>query len=453
MSSWYSQKQLLLFLGFFFWIVIGVSWVTPPLQLPDEPNHLKRAYLLSKGRIFLETRDGVTGGLIDKGFLEFENSFSYLRSKSHIKVDPGQLEESKKIRWQGSADFSPLPNTAVYFPISYVPQAIGLFVGEQLDLTIYQSYLICRVLCLLIALGIIYCSSIFYPIPPLALACLLVPMSIFQLGSASLDPISYALCFLIAATFSRMHQANERFSLWTLFIFATSLLFFITTRINFVPLALIPITMYWYQKRKVGLFVAMGIFGLAITCSLYVLLTVKGVQVDRTLGTLEIIQQYLNDPWRFMQVLLTTFSKWGLMRQYWEQFVGQLGWLDTKIYDLGGVTYIIYFGIFVYIAYLTRVQFSKLQKEQYRLFSDLLIMVCWLALFAILLFAWTKHPTNSVDGIQGRYFTPFVILAAYINFDQLFDRVIIKKVTISLSVLLSVSITIIIPTLQNRYWY
>lgn len=454
-SHWYSQKQLFLFFLVFFCVVSVISLWIPPLQSPDEPNHLKRAYLLSKGEIFLKTRDGVTGGEVDKGLLEFENSFSYLRISPQVpmaRVNFSKLEDSKKIFWQGTHVFSALPNTAIYFPISYIPQAIGLSVGQTFDLSIYQSYMLCRILSLFLALTIIYLSTIFYPIPPLALASLMVPMSLFQFGSASLDPISYALCFLIAAIYLRVCTVNSQLSSWLLAIFGLSILAFITTRINFVPLALIPLAIYWRHKQKSGLFLTSALFILAIAWSLYGLITVKGVQVGRSLTTIEIIQYYLNEPLRFIEVLLNTFSKWGLMRQYWEQFVGKLGWLDTKIIDLGGVTYVIYFLVFVYIAYLTNTPFTLLKKNYHRLFYDAILLLSWFALFAILLFVWTKHPANTVDGIQGRYFTPFVILAAYANFDQTSDAKGIQKVRFAMAFLFFISIPITLLALQNRYW-
>lgn len=451
-SHWYSQQQLFFFFLVFFCVVSVISLWIPPLQSPDEPNHLKRAYLLSKGEIFLKTRDGVTGGEVDEGLLQFENSFLYLPFKTQTKVSDSQFEDSKKIAWQGINAFSALPNTAVYFPMSYIPQAIGLSVGQTFDLSIYQSYMLCRILSLFLALTLIYLSTIFYPIPPLALASLMVPMSLFQFGSASLDPISYGLCFLIAAMYLRVCAVNSQLSSWLLVIFGLSILAFITTRINFVVLALIPLAIYWRYKQKSGLFLAFTLFILAITWSLYGLITVKGVQVGRSLTTIEIIQYYLNEPVRLIEVLLNTFSKWGLMRQYWEQFVGKLGWLDTTIIDLGGVTYVIYFLVFVYIAYLTRTPFALLKKNYYRLFYDAILVLCWFALFIILLFAWTKHPTNSIDGIQGRYFTPFVILAAYANFDRTLDAKGTKKVRLALAFLFLISIPITLLALQNRYW-
>jgi len=451
-STWYSQQHLSISLSLLSIIIFLISFLIPPLQSPDEPNHLKRAYLLANGKIFLDAKDGVTGGEIDRGLVEFENYFSYLRVNTLTRVNVFELTESTNIPWHHKDVFSGLPNTAIYFPLSYIPQTFALLVGESINLSVGSSYYLSRIFCLLFAMAIIYLASIFYPIPPLAFACLVLPMSLFQLGSASLDPFNYAICFLIGALFMRATESREGLKSYGVLLLGIALLAFITTRINFIFLSLIPLRIYFLHKKSLSAYISLLLAIFALSWILYTLKYVQGMPVLGELSTTEIIYYYLKDPWELIKAFFVTLTKWGLLRGYWEQFVGKLGWLDAPIPDFGGVVYAIYFSIFVYLAYLTRPRFNKLIKNRNVMFFLICLGFSWVALFAILLFTWTKHPAGWIDGVQGRYFIPFVIFVAYSAFNGENNPYLIKRVKVSLLILLIMSIPLTLLALYLRYW-
>ena len=98
MIFWYSKRQINIGLLLFFFFVLGISFFIPQLQSPDEEAHLNRAYLLSKGEVFLGAADGVTGGKVDSGFLKYINSFTYIHPKFPVKVIEERLETSRGIK-------------------------------------------------------------------------------------------------------------------------------------------------------------------------------------------------------------------------------------------------------------------------------------------------------------------------------------------------------------------
>jgi uncharacterized membrane protein len=450
--SWYTNKQLLIVLFLLFVTTSLTSLLIPPLQSPDEPNHLKRAYLLSKGEIFLDSKDGITGGMIDEGLIDFEHSFSYLPFNEKVRVNPIQVADSKKIYWANQKVFSGLPNTAAYFPISYLPQAIGLAIGESTKLSISNTYYLCRIICLLFTLTAIYFSSRLFPIPALAFSCLLIPMSIFQLGSASLDSFTYGLCFLIAALFCRVCQSDKDLDTPLLYVLALCLLAVTTTRINFLTLTLLPLYIYFYKGKKIVIALAFTTFLLTLSWSLYALSHIEGLQTIRQLSTIQIIHYYLSHPMELIKVFFNTFTKWGLVRGYWETYIGRLGWLDTRIPDLGGGIYVLFFLGMAYLANITKINPTVLLAQKYRLFFLANLFIGFAALFAILLFAWTQHPAKIIEGIQGRYFTPFVIFISYAMFDNIPNQHLIKKIRLILSATFFISMILTIFALYNRYW-
>jgi hypothetical protein len=100
MIFWYSKRQIKIGLLLLFFFVVCISCFIPPLQSPDEPAHLSRAYLLSKGEIFLGVSDGVTGGKVDSGLLKYLDSFTYIHPKFPVKVIEERSETSRGLGGQ-----------------------------------------------------------------------------------------------------------------------------------------------------------------------------------------------------------------------------------------------------------------------------------------------------------------------------------------------------------------
>ena len=98
----------------------------PPFQAPDEFNHIKRAYLLGNGSFILGSKSNISGGPIDVGLLKYmsNNIFDKININKDIRVTKETIDSSNQYNWEGIKDFSPLPNTAMYFPLSYLPHGL-----------------------------------------------------------------------------------------------------------------------------------------------------------------------------------------------------------------------------------------------------------------------------------------------------------------------------------------
>src|SRR5882762_2404479 len=96
---WYSKRTAGSFISCLIILVQIISFVIPPFQSPDEPDHLKRAYLLSKGEVFLGSSNGMTGGEIDSGLLRYMESFDGIPFNYDRKLSAAIIQSSKGIRW------------------------------------------------------------------------------------------------------------------------------------------------------------------------------------------------------------------------------------------------------------------------------------------------------------------------------------------------------------------
>ncbi len=149
---------LILSVGLIFSVLI------PPFQSPDEMDHIKRAYLLSKGVIILDTQKGTdSGGMIDSGLASYFNAHLPLIGNPVRKWSAEEAEFARNIRWTGSKEFSYAPGAAYYFPVIYAPQALGFMVGEQMGLTNHVSYLLARFLVLVSIAVILIAAFRIYP--------------------------------------------------------------------------------------------------------------------------------------------------------------------------------------------------------------------------------------------------------------------------------------------------
>jgi hypothetical protein len=165
MGFWYSRNEIIVLLVFLLLLVNSLSCLIPPFQSPDEFNHLKRAYLLSKGEVVLGSANGLTGGRIDTGLLDYMDYFHEIPFRYEKKITNPGAWSTREIAWSGRRQFSALPNTAAYLPLPYMPQALAFIVGEQTALSVGDTYYLARVLSLIATLGLLFAAFLVYPVP------------------------------------------------------------------------------------------------------------------------------------------------------------------------------------------------------------------------------------------------------------------------------------------------
>jgi uncharacterized membrane protein len=445
---WYSTHSAVAFAAFLLILVQTISLLIPPFQSPDEPAHLKRAYLMSKGRVFLGSKDGTTGGYIDTGLLDYIHSFDDLRFQYDNKITSSTVRMSRKIEWSGKRQFSDFPNTAFYFPLSYLPQAVALTIGENTGLTVRESYYLARLFSLLVTLALILAAFLLYPVPLMVLAAFVTPMSLFQLGSASLDSVTFGLCALAGALFMRGANAKFSFSAKMHVALIICLFSLVTSRIALFALTPLPVVLYATRKSRSYLISSAALISLSAAWTIYALETVKGVP-PRELTTIEIIKYYLGRPASFVRVFFDTITSGSMLKSYWSMFVGVLGWLDTP---LGSEIYAGFGILFAMLGILSlgRKPASVLKKGSISLACG---AVCSLLLmYFVFLVTYDPHPAKIIEGIQGRYFTPIFIVFAYAIFGRRLSSSELRVGLILLSLMIAFAIVGATPRLLGRYW-
>lgn len=443
----YSRTTTLSLLSALLFAVLVTSHLVPPLQSPDEFAHIGRAYLLSRGTVLLETKDGMTGGYIDTGVLKYMGAFP-LATKYHQKATKQMLRDASGISFTNEHLFSPIPNTALYFPLIYTPQALAFTVGRQLSLEVNETYYLARTFSLTVAIALLWAALRLYPIPLPVLALFAMPMVIFQLGAASLDGVSFALSALAGALYARTVERPILHSPLTHAALVISLTLLAVSRTHLVGMVWTPLTLHLTHRRTMyATWTGISVI-LSVMWIFYITFTVRGFQ-SQDMAPFEILLYYLSRPDELYSVIISTLTNGPLLSSYWRMFIGILGWLDTP---LDHATYVALTIMLAALALLSlRTDRETLFRRPNRaLLAGVAISIS--LLFALFLVTGTLHPAKFIGGIQGRYFYHVAIFMGFSLFRRPLSSATEKAGFAILFLIMTISVLSIIPKLLGRYW-
>ena len=171
--------------------------ITVPFQSPDEFVHYFRAYSLATWQLFPENNNIY----IDRAFLELKKIYDYFPFHYGHKLSIDIVSRTKEINWVGENTLFDVSATMPYFPLIYIPQVFGILVGKIFGVSVYEMYQLSKFITLFFSFGIIAFTIRYYNVPPLSLAFLSLPISLFQFSSTNPDGIIFSLSFLIGAMF------------------------------------------------------------------------------------------------------------------------------------------------------------------------------------------------------------------------------------------------------------
>jgi len=388
-----------------------LSTFVPPLQSPDEHSHLMRGYAISKGSWLLREDPALgSGAAVDQALLAYMHEYlSTITRSAQTPLPPQRREAAEQLRWSGAERFYPLAGTNYYMPLVYAPHAAGMLAGRSMQLTVADTYRLVRLACIASCVLLLAAAWRVLRPPPIALALLLLPMTLFQLVSPTLDGVTTCLAVLALSLFFA-GAAGERWTRAWSWALAAAVVLLATTRIQLLPLLAAPLYVAWARRsRRDGW---LGVAGVLATLAwlAYALATTVDVRVQRTHGTAELLLHYAAAPLEFTRVLWASVSDPELSRLYAHSFIGVLGWLDTWL-PLPA-----YPALWSGLALCTLASMASADLRAAlpaRVLLGAAAAACAVLVFLALLLTWTPHPARTVQGVQGRYFIVPALLAAY----------------------------------------
>jgi uncharacterized membrane protein len=391
---------------------IGLSSLIPPIQSPDEHSHLLRAYLISKGELGLSTPGGMSsGGAVDPNLLVFVDVYlSTIVRSAQTPPSQEQLALAESLQWGQPERFFPLPGTGYYFPLIYAPHAAALWGGRTFGLTIADSYRFVRIASMLVCVGLLAAAWRVARPPPLAIALLLLPMTLFQLLSPTLDGTTTCLAVLTLSLFASAMTQERPWRSGSSWLLAGCVALLAMSRVQLLPLLALPLYVAWTRGSRRDAWLGTTAVVASLAWVTYALGTTVDLRVQREQATAQLLLQYAADPLAFLRIVGNSLADGDLGAFYAHSFIGVLGWLDTYL-PLG--SYPVLWAGLAACAIASATAGSLRQAWPARLLLIVAAFGSALLVFLALLVTWTPHPAATVEGVQGRYFVVPAMILAY----------------------------------------
>ncbi len=229
-----------------YWVVftflmgIGLVFIIPPFQSPDEFNHFYRAYQISDGQIigeFDSTRTQL-GGYMPKSLIYNSAAFDSLMVQKSNKTTFDTIQKYLKTPLEKNQKiFEPFPNTARYALTAYIPQTLTISFLKQFDTPPLWMMYIGRLMTFLIWFLLVNIAVRKIPIYKELLMCfLLLPTSLAINSTLNADVITNALFFLIFMFFFKFKYEKARILPLELFVFSLILLLTTINKVCYFPI-------------------------------------------------------------------------------------------------------------------------------------------------------------------------------------------------------------------------
>ena len=405
----FDTRYLLVGLG------MGVLYliVTPPFRVPDEPNHFYRAYQVSEGQVLsIKTGDNQCGGDIPRSVvLTVQDLYKDENAEPGTKIHPSDIiGETDRHLARGRVYFAHFPNTALYSPLPYGPQLIGIEAAKLLNLAPILIFYLGRLTNLLTAVLISayairitpFFGNVFFLIAS-------TPMFIYEAASVSPDALTNSLSILLTAVILRYAFAAEvqvrRRDLLLMAVLSAGL------GLCKNVYCVLPLLYFMIPRQRVGSRLKYYIAGVSIflsgaLSSLLWARAIRSIYVPyRGPATFdEPLQFIFAHPFIFAKMVVASLL--GHFVFYAGSFVGYLGWSDIS---LPAPFIVLYLLALVAVALHLGDQSIQVSRRN-KLISAGVAIVGSILVVVGQFFIGTPTGSTSIDKSQGRYFIPLAAL-------------------------------------------
>ena len=365
-------------------------------NVPDEEAHFYRAYEISYGDMVADFNAQINAG----GFkLPIDSDLSLLKrnwqSYSENRDMAINLED---------ASFKTFSNTALYAPISYIPQSIGIFVARHLTTNIAAIAYAGR-FCNWLAITFLLMMAIrLLPYGRRILMLIaLTPMNIQESISLAPDGMVVAISAMMIALVLHYKYRKENYLNWLDIL----VLYLGAWLISLYKIVYLPFCMIYLlipkEKFKGGIKEKVVHAGIVI-CSVAILnlawlqLCNQFLTTAGTNGELQ-VQYILHHPIQYGVTFIRTYLNNGL-KLLLDSFGNTLGWLSIST---AGFLIILYLVGFTY-ALNPGIERHEKQQLQNRIVFGLICVAIIILMTTSLYVQWTPVYNDIVDGLQGRYY-------------------------------------------------
>lgn len=410
-----ARLENILFVTLLFCGLIYNVMLTPQM-VPDEAKHIDMAYRYSNELLGYEGL-GDTGCLMraDDAALEFTSSPSLHNYRNiYYGLFSGVQDETMvEARINSNTEGSLL---------LYLPAVLGMSLARLLSWGAVPMLLFARYLNLLVFALLARAGMKRLPFGKTTLfVTALLPVNIQQCTSFSHDAMVHGLlffycCLCLQAVYEEKPMTGQRMVL--LELMACFLVYCKSG--SYLPLCFLPVLIPYthYESRKKKYLATGALLMIPVMAFLMkfmekvtgIIQTTEMTSVVSTGGGAEYLTGYtvgyfLKEPLKFVYMIVNTvLDKGGF---YLESLVGyKLGWVEIETSMM--VVFLFWFLLFLSVCD-SRGEYVRIRKSQ-RFWMIFLCMASTGLILLGMLLQWTPMGHVSIEGVQGRYFLPFLLI-------------------------------------------
>ncbi len=416
-------ERVFLVLGSVFGILF--LFLIPPFQSFDEHSHYLRVYQLTEGDISSQMiKPYGAGGDIQTDVVA--STYALLGDKTKGEAQwPYDINIIQKY-WNVSPDQkhgdtqAQFPNTAVYSPLVYLPHIAGLFIAKDIfNANIIAMIYLTRLAGLIFWVYCVYSIIKLLPFGKWALVTIaLLPTSVYGAVTVNADMMTAVTAFLLIAYTLFLYNQQRTITLTEGLILTGILTALGLMKPGYILIGLIGLVLY---KRLPGSAIkrVATVGGMLLLACIPMLLWVYSVQdiapeiakVFKPGGHVSAYEQlvaiFLHPMTLLKAFLLYFMTPHGAMT--FTGFFGLVGWGEymPPAWMLGLGTLL----LTIALVYTTREEYQLIKTLKIpRIKVGLLFIMCLLAIPGLLYLTWTDVGSSQLQGVQGRYFLPFIPL-------------------------------------------
>lgn len=399
-------------------------FMIPPGWNSDEYQHFFRVEQLTDGKLFAVNeqgeRAGSVGGYVNRGAAELLWRYGF--ETEEAQANPSSAWEI----WQdGGARtdrddrvYMSFNGSAVYPPVTYIPQIVGNATGRMLGLPVYGSFLLARLFGLVFYIMAVFMAIRLIPRGKwIVLAVSLLATSIIQAAALSADAVTFSVIALFIAYV--LHLAASRRPLDNKQTVVIGILMVCMGLVKPTYIALLPVigllflnkeNQKWSIIAKVGLSVMMAVAAALIWLKLTGYVGTNGG--PESSNDLQ-LQYILSNPPEFIAAVFRTYFgvvPGGYWNKFYEVAFTNYIWDTARI--ASGYTFLTFMGIILSLGIVDKAQVARAKAHAW--IEGILMVGTFVATFFLINLAlylyFTPVGQNMVEGVQARYLFPFLIL-------------------------------------------
>jgi uncharacterized membrane protein len=403
----------------YIYLVVALVWglalvvVTPPFQVPDEPAHFLRAWGLAEGQVFpprdiketLPSNVFTLPSQFPVGPILDPSPYTGYQSSKVLQLLKQPISRVHEVRF--------VQGTPSQNPLAYVPQAIGIWVAELARWSPMGAFYLARIFNLFAGLALVFLALRLVPFGKTMLLIVgLFPVTLSEMASVSPDSLMIGGAMLFTALVLNLSSRTTIRDRDMGLVLGVGVLL-LTVKPSYFPLVALVFMLRRRQfasGKRFWIWVP-GIAAAVLFVSIVAVLATPAsppgypfvAQAPIGADMMAQFRHVILHPLTFANAMLNTFGASGISYGYW--MVGLLGWLTINVSQ---VAVLVLLGlIVVFIAGIEGEPPVGARRRSVLLLTWLAgsVSVC-LALYG----AFSVVGGSTVNGVQGRYFTPVLPL-------------------------------------------